>query len=289
MQLGELRQQANARDPFISARDPYSHQELIQRELMDSAEWRPRVPPAMALNRQESPSEIDKMLINQTQSVCQQGRIRDLAIESQCKVFMPSFWDAQLVNDSEPWYDHLDVDYREMSFPSCLRHGFFKPDSAGNSPRDADLQAEDNSDMMQTQERDSESPDSFTSTDSAQDLVWSKPSVVKPFRKVESNKFVMHRNHKTTFKSGRPRLCQFLFELLDNPEKYAYMIEWLDKDKGVFKFLNSAEVARLWGRRRNKPSMKYENFARSLRTYIAKGILTKPRSKLVYQFATIRN
>lgn len=87
-------------------------------------------------------------------------------------------------------------------------------------------------------------------------------------------------------KTSRPRLCHFLFELLANPAQYSDIIEWVDREKGVFKFLNSAEVASQWGRRRNKPHMKYENFARSLRTYIAKGILTKPRSKLVYRFTS---
>lgn len=87
-------------------------------------------------------------------------------------------------------------------------------------------------------------------------------------------------------KTSRPRLCHFLLELLANPAQYSDIIEWVDKEKGVFKFLNSAEVASNWGRRRNKPHMKYENFARSLRTYIAKGILTKPRSKLVYRFTS---
>lgn len=92
---------------------------------------------------------------------------------------------------------------------------------------------------------------------------------------------------KTSFKSGRPRMCQFLLELLNEPDKYSNLIEWLDKEKGVFKFLNSSRVAQEWGTRRNKPRMKYENFARSLRTYIAKGILTKPRSKLVYRFSSL--
>jgi hypothetical protein len=87
-------------------------------------------------------------------------------------------------------------------------------------------------------------------------------------------------------KSSRPRLCHFLLELLANPAKYSDIVEWVDQDNGVFKFLNSSEVASQWGRRRNKPHMKYENFARSLRTYIAKGILTKPRSKLVYRFTS---
>jgi hypothetical protein len=82
----------------------------------------------------------------------------------------------------------------------------------------------------------------------------------------------------------RPRLCHFLLELLADPEHYSNIVEWVDRENGVFKFLNSSEVASQWGKRRDKPNMKYENFARSLRTYIAKGIMTKPRSRLVYRF-----
>ena len=82
----------------------------------------------------------------------------------------------------------------------------------------------------------------------------------------------------------RPRLCHFILELLANPQQYSNIVEWVDQENGVFKFLNSSAVASQWGRRRDKPNMKYENFARSLRTYIAKGIMTKPRSRLVYRF-----
>ena len=85
-------------------------------------------------------------------------------------------------------------------------------------------------------------------------------------------------------KSGKPRLYRFLKDILNDPKQYP-CIEWVNKSTGTFKFLDSSEVARLWGFRKNKPAMKYENFARSLRTYIAKGILKKPRNKLVYSFA----
>ncbi|XP_066933945.1 transcription factor ast-1-like [Clytia hemisphaerica] len=85
-------------------------------------------------------------------------------------------------------------------------------------------------------------------------------------------------------KTGKPRLFRFLKDILEDPNQYK-CIEWVNKSTGTFKFLDSSEVARLWGHRKNKPAMKYENFARSLRTYIAKGILKKPRNKLVYCFA----
>lgn len=85
-------------------------------------------------------------------------------------------------------------------------------------------------------------------------------------------------------KPGKPRLFKFLWEtLIDKNE----CIEWVDESTGTFKFLDSKRIAHLWGLRKNKPNMQYENFARSLRTYIKKGILTKPRNKLVYRFAKL--
>lgn len=285
MQLGDTRYQTHARDPFLCARDPFAS----FHEQMDNLEWRPPVLQAMALCKQEPASELDEMLISQAQNACQLGARKEMS-ESQCKVFMPSFWDAQLVNDCDPWYDHLD-NPREKTFVSGLRNSIFKNENASGLFKEADPKKEE-SDMAQMLDRDSDSPASFSSVDSPpawtpRNIPASRTSDMSPFSTTDQ-KFVMHKNHKTTFKSGRPRLCQFLLELLNNPDKYGYMIDWLDKEKGVFKFINSSEVARLWGRRRNKPCMKYENFARSLRTYIAKGILAKPRSKLVYQFAKVK-
>ena len=117
-----------------------------------------------------------------------------------------------------------------------------------------------------------------------------KHPVINPFPKIEQSPPTQCKasrqkeSPKTRTRRKRPRLCHFILELLANPQQYSNIVEWVDREKGVFKFLNSSEVASQWGRRRDKPNMKYENFARSLRTYVAKGIMTKPRSKLVYRF-----
>lgn len=285
MQLGDTRPHTHVRDPFLCARDPYGFQEQVD-------EWRPPVLQAMALIKPEAPAELDELLINQARNVCQVGSRRD-ATESQCKVFMPSYWDAQLVNGCEPCYEPDFAPFpNEKTFSGALKNSFFKGDNADGFFEETDLKRDDSDIAF---ERDSDSPASFSSVDSPPDLAWSprgglpRRSEPSAFREPDTKKFAMHR-HKTAFKkSGRPRLCQYLLELLEQPDKYSYMIDWIDKDKGVFKFINSGEVARMWGRRRNKPSMKYENFARSLRTYIAKGILIKPRSKLVYQFAKLKS
>ena len=97
------------------------------------------------------------------------------------------------------------------------------------------------------------------------------------------------KKRKRYYKTRKPRLCQYLAELLNNPERNPSMMEWVDREEGIFRFTDSGAVARMWGQRRHKPDMKYENFARSLRTYIAKGVLRKLRSKLVYGFSIPSN
>ena len=99
-----------------------------------------------------------------------------------------------------------------------------------------------------------------------------------------TNKNYLPKKERRTYRTRKPRLCQFLVDVLSNPEKNPSMMEWIDETDGIFRFTNSAAVARMWGLRRHKPDMKFENFARSLRTYIAKGELRKLRSKLVYAF-----
>ena len=290
MQLGDTRPPSHTRDPFICARDPY----VFPEQVAESFEWRPPVLEAMALIKPDTSVELDELLINQARNVCQAGNRHETS-ESQCKLFMPSVWDAQLVDGCKA---SSDLDFAQfhqerMGFSSGLKNGIYKNDSTEGFLKESDYKKEENDMAI---ERDSDSPASFSSVESPPDLAWSPRGVLpsrsgepSAFREPDTKKFALHR-HKTAFKkSGRPRLCQYLLELLQQPDKYSYMIDWIDKEKGVFKFINSSEVARMWGRRRNKPSMKYENFARSLRTYIAKGILIKPRSKLVYQFAKYKN
>ena len=80
-----------------------------------------------------------------------------------------------------------------------------------------------------------------------------------------------------------PKLCQFLHKLLQTPEDYK-CIEWKDKATRTFKIVKPKEIAKLWGSTKHKPDMKYEHFARTLRGYVSRGLLRKPRQKLHYQF-----
>ncbi|NXH21956.1 SPDEF factor, partial [Bucco capensis] len=90
-----------------------------------------------------------------------------------------------------------------------------------------------------------------------------------------------------SFCAGQPiHLWQFLKELLLKPHNYGRFIRWLNKDKGIFKIEDSAQVARLWGIRKNRPAMNYDKLSRSIRQYYKKGIIRKPdiSQRLVYQF-----
>ncbi|XP_028173284.1 DNA-binding protein D-ETS-4-like [Ostrinia furnacalis] len=55
---------------------------------------------------------------------------------------------------------------------------------------------------------------------------------------------------------------------------------------GVFKIEDSVRVARLWGKRKNRPAMNYDKLSRSIRQYYKKGIMKKTErsQRLVYQF-----
>lgn len=86
--------------------------------------------------------------------------------------------------------------------------------------------------------------------------------------------------------SAHIHLWQFLKELLGSPQTYGTAIRWLDRSRGVFKIEDSVRVARLWGRRKNRPAMNYDKLSRSIRQYYKKGIMKKTErsQRLVYQF-----
>lgn len=272
-------------DPFV-ARDTYREQMKQELEYLESLKW-------YTAMTTKSEQDADELLIQRAQSACAQVKIEnhDFGRAQQDCQYRATFFqqpnnDTHVVPEPDSFDNILDLERESdnntppVQLYSDPYMGEYEVDK-----REGDSEQENYSD-----------PDEFG-------VEYDTPFSKRGFPMINNNgrchneefKVMKQRTEfakesrkgsKTTFKSGRPRLCQFLIELLNDPDKYNYMIEWLDKEKGVFKFLNSGEVARMWGTRRNKPHMKYENFARSLRTYIAKGILTKPRSKLVYRFAS---
>ncbi|XP_062870487.1 protein C-ets-2 isoform X2 [Trichomycterus rosablanca] len=83
--------------------------------------------------------------------------------------------------------------------------------------------------------------------------------------------------------SGPIQLWQFLLELLTDTTCQS-IISWTG-DGWEFKLTDPDEVARRWGRRKNKPKMNYEKLSRGLRYYYDKNIIHKTAGKrYVYRF-----
>ncbi|KAF5902767.1 ETS domain-containing protein Elk-4-like, partial [Clarias magur] len=80
-------------------------------------------------------------------------------------------------------------------------------------------------------------------------------------------------------------LWQFLLQLLLEPGN-EQLICWTNED-GEFKLLQAEQVAKLWGARKNKPSMNYDKLSRALRYYYDKNIIKKVNGqKFVYRFVS---
>ncbi|OCT71107.1 protein C-ets-1 [Xenopus laevis] len=86
-----------------------------------------------------------------------------------------------------------------------------------------------------------------------------------------------------TASSGPIQLWQFLLELLQD-SSCQKLINWTGNG-WEFKLSDPNEVARRWGRRKNKPRMNYEKLSRGLRYYYHKNIIHKTGGqRYVYRF-----
>lgn len=79
-----------------------------------------------------------------------------------------------------------------------------------------------------------------------------------------------------------------------NPIHNGRIIEWISKERGIFKIVQPNEVANLWGiKKANKQQMKYANMARGIRYSREEGgyfdLVSKKDGhgkKLVYKFSS---
>lgn len=71
-------------------------------------------------------------------------------------------------------------------------------------------------------------------------------------------------------------MWDFLQQLLNDPtQRYTNYIAWKNHDSGVFKIVDPAGLAKLWGIQKNHLSMNYDKMSRALRYYYRVNILRK--------------
>lgn len=75
-----------------------------------------------------------------------------------------------------------------------------------------------------------------------------------------------------------------MLELIIDPA-YSQLIKWTHDEDYEFKILQPTTVAKMWGKKKNKPTMNYEKLSRGLRYYYGKSVIEKVHGKrYVYQF-----
>lgn len=71
-------------------------------------------------------------------------------------------------------------------------------------------------------------------------------------------------------------LWDFLQQLLtDSQQRYTAYIAWKNRETGIFKIVDPAGLAKLWGIQKNHLSMNYDKMSRALRYYYKVNILRK--------------
>ena len=65
---------------------------------------------------------------------------------------------------------------------------------------------------------------------------------------------------KATKKAKAENIVHFMFHLLQK-RRADDVITWDDYEKGIFKILDSEELARLWGEKKGNPEATYNNIA----------------------------
>ena len=86
------------------------------------------------------------------------------------------------------------------------------------------------------------------------------------------------KERKQTRYKNTIHLWEFLLELLED-ERYIPLISWTRKEEREFKIKRQEDLARRWGRLKQRAAMNYDKLSRALRYYYQKGIIKKVNNR----------
>ncbi|GFS46430.1 ETS homologous factor [Trichonephila inaurata madagascariensis] len=93
------------------------------------------------------------------------------------------------------------------------------------------------------------------------------------------------RSSRSRQGKGNGKLWEFIRDLLLDPVTNPSLIRWERPEDGIFKFVQSDRVAKMWGDRKQNPRMTYEKLSRAMRYYYKSQVLLPVFGRrLVYKF-----
>lgn len=84
-------------------------------------------------------------------------------------------------------------------------------------------------------------------------------------RVIASLNLSLTRSYHVLIGKGTGKLWEFIRDLLLNPATNPALIRWERREDGIFKFVQSDKVAKMWGERKQNPRMTYEKLSRAMR------------------------